>query len=123
MNYENGIPPFPPEKIQDETSILRLAIKTDLMNSVGGGLKALFPASPLVNVGASVGANKESKVTGSVEASNIRARVILEQTAKDYMDRALQDNKVLEYVRSGIFGGKSLYVIVGVCNLQQTVDN
>lgn len=93
------------------------------MNSVGGGLKALFPASPLVNVGASVGANKESKVTGSVEASNIRARVILEQTAKDYMDRALQDNKVLEYVRSGIFGGKSLYVIVGVCNLQQTVDN
>lgn len=113
LNHANGIEAFPPEKIEDQTGAVRLFVRSELSKAHGGRIKALLPFSPIASAGGGVGANSSRSVDATVEASGVRAVAVLPQTAQDYLERALQAPRVIEYVRKGVFS-EPLYMIVGV---------
>lgn len=113
LNHASGIEAFPPEKIEDQTGAVRLFMRSELSKAHGGRIKALLPFSPIASAGGGVGANSSRSVDATVEASGVRAVAVLPQTAQDYLERALQSPRVIEYVRKGVFS-ETLYMIVGV---------
>lgn len=115
LNYSDGIEAFPPEKIEDQTGAVRLFVRSELSKKHGGRVKALLPFSPVASAGGEVGATSSRSVDATVEASGVRAVAVLPHTAQDYIERALQVPRVVEYVRNGVFS-EPLYMIVGVAS-------
>lgn len=113
LNHASGIEAFPPEKIEDQTGAVRLFVRSELSKTHGGRIKALLPFSPIASAGGGVGATSSRSVDATVEASGVRAVAVLPQNAQDYLERALQTPRVIEYVRKGVFS-EPLYMIVGV---------
>lgn len=115
LNYPNGIETFPPEKIEDQTSAVRLFVRSELSKTHGGRVKALLPFSPVASAGGGVNATSSRSVDATVEALGVRAVAVLPHTAQDYIEKALQVPRVVEYVRKGVFS-EPLYMIVGVAS-------
>ncbi|KAI1418455.1 hypothetical protein F5Y13DRAFT_149202 [Hypoxylon sp. FL1857] len=113
LNYGSGIEAFPPEKVEDCTTIVRRVITSELTKDIGGRLSALIPALPWIGGGGGLEGGRSKNVQAVVESQNIRARVILPDVAKEYIDRALLNPRVVEYVKECLFT-KPLYLIVGV---------
>lgn len=113
LNLASGIEAFPPDKIEDQTGAVRLFMRSELTQKHGGRIKALLPFSPIASAGGGVGANFSRSADATVEASGVRAVAVFPEAAKDYVERALQAPKVIDYVRKGIFS-EPLYLIVGV---------
>ncbi|KAI0836731.1 hypothetical protein F5Y06DRAFT_273241 [Hypoxylon sp. FL0890] len=113
LNYGSGIETFPSDKVEDCTPIVRRIITSELTKDVGAKLSALLPALPWVHGGGGLQGGRSRNVQAMVESQNIRAQVILPDTAKEYMDRALLNPRVVEYVKECLFT-KPLYLIVGV---------
>lgn len=118
LNHASGIEAFPPGKIEDQTGAARLFMRSELSRTNGGRIKALLPFSPIASAGGGVSVSSSQTVDATVEASGVRAVAILPQNAQDYLERALQAPRVLEYVRKGIFS-EPLYMIVGVATCQR----
>lgn len=115
LNYSSGIEAFPPEKIEDQTGAVRLFVRSELSKTHGGRVKALLPFSPVVSAGVGVDATSSRSLDAAVEASGVQAVAVLPHTAQDYIERALQIPRVVEYVRKGLFS-EPLYMIVGVAS-------
>ncbi|KAI0137789.1 hypothetical protein F4776DRAFT_83307 [Hypoxylon sp. NC0597] len=113
LNYESGIEEFPLDKVEDCTPIMRRIITSELTKDFGGRLSALLPTMPWISGGGGLEGSRSSNVQAMVESQNIRARIISPDTAKEYMDRALLNPKVVEFVKECLFT-KPLYLIVGV---------
>lgn len=113
LNHASGIEAFPPERVEDQTGAVRLFMRSELSKTHGGRIKALLPFSPIASAGGGVGATSSRSVDATVEASGVRAVAVLPQTAQEYLERALQAPRVVEYVRKGLFSDP-LYMIVGV---------
>lgn len=113
LNHPSGIEGFPPDKIEDQTGAVRLFMRSELSKTHGGRIKALLPFSPIASAGGGVGATSSRGVDATVEASGVRAVAVLPQTAQEYLERALQAPRVIDYVRKGLFS-EPLYMIVGV---------
>lgn len=118
LNHASGIDAFPPDKIEDQTGAVRLFMRSELTRTNGGRIKALLPFSPVASAGGGVGATSSRSIDTTIEASGVRAKAVLPQNAQDYMEKALQATRVLEYVRKGVFS-ESLYMIVGVATCQR----
>lgn len=118
LNHASGIEAFPPDKIEDQTGAARLFMRSELTKTNGGRIKALLPFSPIASAGGGVGATSSRSVDATVEASGVRAIAVLQQNAQDYLERALQAPRVLDYVRKGVFS-EPLYMIVGVATCQR----
>ncbi|KAI1371032.1 hypothetical protein F4677DRAFT_320792 [Hypoxylon crocopeplum] len=113
LNYSSGIEAFPPEKREDAATMVRLTLRSELSKDVGGKLGAVLPTLPFLSAGGSLEASRSRNALATVEALNIRAQIISPDTAKEYMDRALLNPRVVEYVKGCLFA-KPLYLIVGV---------
>lgn len=120
LNYENGIESFPPERVEDQTGAVRLFVRSELSKTHGGRIKALIPFSPIASAGGGVGATSSGSVDATVEASGVRAVAVLPHTAQDYLEKALQAPRVVEYVRKGVFSDP-LYMIVGVATCKKLI--
>lgn len=118
LNCPSGIEAFPPEKIEDQTGAVRLFMRSELSKSHGGRIKALLPFSPIASAGGGVGATSSRSADATVEASGVRAVAVLPHNAQDYIERALQAPRVVEYVRKGVFSDP-LYMIVGVATCKR----
>ncbi|OTA82502.1 hypothetical protein M434DRAFT_84621 [Hypoxylon sp. CO27-5] len=113
LNYESGIEKFPLDKVEDCSTIMRRIITSELTRDFGGRLSALLPTLPWVNGGGALEGNRSSNIQAMIESQNIRAQIISPDTAKEYMDRALLNPRVAEFVKECLFT-KPLYLIVGV---------
>lgn len=118
LNHPSGIEPFPAGVVEDQTGAVRLFMRSELSRTHGGRIKALLPFSPIASAGGGVGAASSRSLDATIEASDVRAVAILPQTAQDYVERALQSSKVIDYVRKGIFA-EPLYMIVGVATCKK----
>ncbi|KAI1140172.1 hypothetical protein F5Y05DRAFT_377435 [Hypoxylon sp. FL0543] len=119
LNYGSGIEKFPPNKVEDCTPIVRRIITSELTGDVGAKLSALLPILPWAGGGGGVEGGRSRNVQAMVESQNIRAQVILPDTAKEYMDRALLNPRVVEYAKECLFT-KPLYLIVGVATCSKS---
>ncbi|OTA69996.1 hypothetical protein K449DRAFT_380026 [Hypoxylon sp. EC38] len=113
LNYESGIEKFPLDKVEDCSPIMRRIITSELTKDFGGRLSALLPTLPWVSAGGALEGNRSSNVQAMIESQNIRAQIISPDTAKEYMNRALLNPRVVEFVKECLFT-KPLYLIVGV---------
>lgn len=118
LNHASGIEAFPPDKIEDQTGMVRQFVRSELSKTKGGRIKALLPFSPIASAGGGVGATSSRSIEATVEASGVRAVAVLQHNAQDYLERALQAPRVLDYVRKGVFS-EPLYMIVGVATCQR----
>lgn len=118
LNLASGIDPFPPDKIEDQTPAARLFMRSELTKTNGGRIKALLPVSPVVSGGGGIDAKVSRSIEATVEALSVRAKAVLPNNAKSYMEKALQAPPILDYVRKGIFA-EPLYMIVGVATCQR----
>ncbi|KAJ0107239.1 hypothetical protein J7T55_007609 [Diaporthe amygdali] len=113
LNYGDGIEPFPSRSVEDQTGAVRLFMRSEISTKNGGRLKALLPFSPIASAGGGLGATSSTSLDASIEASGVRAVAVLPPAAHDYLERALQNPRIVDYVRKGIFA-EPLYMIVGV---------
>ncbi|KAH8788226.1 hypothetical protein F5883DRAFT_531657 [Diaporthe sp. PMI_573] len=120
LNHASGLEAFPKDKTEDQTGAVRLFMRSGLSKTNGARLKALLPFSPIASAGGGVSASSSRSEDATVEASGVRAVAILPHHAQDYVERALQAPRVMEYVRNGVFS-EPLYMIVGVATCQRLV--
>lgn len=109
----DAIPPIPTESKRDVSPAVKRHVNAELGKSDSFFVKAAPAIAALFNVelGASAGAGRESGVSTTVDAVDVRATVFI--PSGEYMDEALRNKKVQEFARKGAFG-KSLYIVVGV---------
>lgn len=122
LNYGSDFEPVPPEKREDQTEAMRRVITSELTRNSGGRLKAVLPVNPAVSAGGGVEGASSSSLTTTIEALGVHAEIIVPDTAKEYINKALSLPKVVEYVRQGLFS-KSLYLIVGVASCKKLTMN
>lgn len=120
LNYSSGIAPFPPEHRMDQTYAVQRTMRSEISKNIGGRLRAMLPVNPFLSAGGGVDANWSTGLEATVDALDIRAEIILHDTASEYVNNALKMPSVAAYVRKGLFTPQ-LYMIVGVATCKGLV--
>lgn len=109
LNKESGIKPFPKDKTQDDSQVVRQAIQSELSSTHGGHLKTILP----------IPATDAGSAEAVVEALDIHAESIVLDTAKRYVEEALSTAPGVAdcWQKAGL--RKELYMIVGVATCKR----
>ncbi|KAK4221304.1 hypothetical protein QBC38DRAFT_492334 [Podospora fimiseda] len=107
LNIDSSIPPIPPALIRDVTPHVRQYVRSELNNTNSLLAKLVLPAIG----GASTDIYSQNGATTSVDAFDVKA--VPFRPDKKYLDEAVQNDNVKEYVRKHWFS-VPLYMIVGV---------
>ncbi|KAH8698086.1 hypothetical protein GQ44DRAFT_694256 [Phaeosphaeriaceae sp. PMI808] len=119
-----------PSNVRDESLAVRATITSELSNNLSALLEVKAPGNPIVDAALKIHGDKSNSAETVVEAMNVRAEIFMPQ--KTYMDKALADLKVMEYINDGSKGmmpfSKKVYVIIGVStaeklNLKETLES
>ncbi|KAJ4176734.1 hypothetical protein NW767_014624 [Fusarium falciforme] len=116
LNRKTGIIPIDKADKLDQTAAVRQQIHSELSNNGAAFLQVVPPDSPLFTGGVKVEkrSNEEAQVT--VDAISVKAESFIPD--KDYMDVALAEPEIVEYVKDRLWA-TSLYMIVGVATAGQ----
>ncbi|KAL2786686.1 hypothetical protein BJX66DRAFT_27275 [Aspergillus keveii] len=106
----NTIIAIPTESKYDDADLVKLRIESELHKS-NSVLVSAASTIPILSAAASLDGRWARDPRTTVNALNVRATSFI--PSKEYMDEALADENVVEYVRGGLFA-KSLFIIVGV---------
>ena len=109
---------IPSNSQRDVSLAVRGCVETELRKNNSLLVKATpsIPVFTCVTAGASVEGHWKYDVNTTVKAMGVRATSFI--PSKEYMDKALQNDEVKKYVKSGLFG-KPLYIIVGVATAKK----
>lgn len=119
LNHEGGIRLFEANEKWDQTDAIQRILRANLSKDLGGGLKALLPAvQPVLSIGGSVEGKFSDVSEITCQALDIRAEVLKRDTAKDYINEALQTPEVSRYVKRCLYA-KPLYMIIGVASCKK----
>ncbi|KAI1125136.1 hypothetical protein F5Y10DRAFT_247734 [Nemania abortiva] len=120
LNYSTGIEQLRPDQLMDQTPVVRRTVTAELSKNIGGRLKAVLPVNPFISAGGGVEAERTKQLEATVDALDVRAVSIMPDTAKEYINRALQTPGVVQYVKEGLWA-RSLYLIVGTASCRRLV--
>ncbi|KAL4865192.1 hypothetical protein BDV12DRAFT_200384 [Aspergillus spectabilis] len=109
------IPPIPEHTKRDAADTARLVIEIEL-HKKDSFLLSAASSFPVFKAVAELGGSWSGDPRTAVEALNVRATVFVPN--KEFMDEALGDKSVVEYVRRGLFA-KALYIVVGVATAKK----
>lgn len=110
--------PFPKDKTEDQTEDAQRFVRSMQSQSTGARLKAVLPFSPVASAGGGLSGEVSRSVEDTVEAEGVRAVVIWQDVATDWVNEALQLASVAKHVQRWAFG-VPLFMIVGVATCQR----
>lgn len=124
LNF-GSIEAFKDDERLEQTPEVRRLIDTSLRMDQSGQLKASLPMlSPKISGGADLRAASAESIQATMAASNVRAEVIMPDTAIAHVKKALDENeKIWKHVQSGgLTNYNPLYIIVGVATCKRLVQ-